>query len=175
MNINTLTAGTTLDFLTEVTEWPATDGWTLTYYLRGVTSVDLEATAEGADYRVSVAASVTALWGAGTYAWEARVELAGVVNKVASGTLTVLADLTAVAAGYDGRSYAKKGLDICNALLAGFTDVEEYAIAGRSLRRMNRLELLEARSQLMAEVAAEEAAAAVAVGMSNPRRLYVRM
>lgn len=175
MNINELTAGTTLDFATEVAAWPATDGWTLTYYLRGPAALDLVGTTEGANYRITIPAATTTNWTVGTYAWEARVSKAGVVNKVASGTLTVLKNLAAaLTAAYDARSTAQKILDAVESLLAGFTDVEEYAIAGRSLKRMSRVELLEARQQLKAEVASEGVAAALAAGLPNPRRLYVR-
>lgn len=175
MNINELTAGTTLDFATEVAAWPATAGWTLTYYLRGPAALDLVATPEGANYRITVTAASTTTWTVGTYAWEARVSLAGVVNKVASGTLTVVKNLAAAITGpYEARSNAKQILDAVEALLMGFTDVEEYAIAGRSLKRMTRTELLQARQNLKAEVAAEGVAAALAAGMPNPRRLYVK-
>lgn len=175
MNINELTAGTTLDFATEVADWPATDGWTLTYYLRGPSAIDLVSVAEGASYRITVSAATTTNWSIGTYAWEARVSKDGVVNKVASGSLTILKNIAAaLTAPYDARTTAQQILDAVEALLTGFTDVEEYSIAGRSIKRMTRTELLQARQNLKAEVNNEAVAAALAAGLPNPRRLYIK-
>jgi hypothetical protein len=49
-----------------------------------------------------------------------------------------------------------------------------YSIAGRSLNRYAMADLLALRSRLQAEVAREDAAAAVAAGGFDRRRIYVR-
>jgi hypothetical protein len=175
-----ITAGDTLDFLSTVDDYPATDGWTLTHQLIPRVSGDrqsFDAIAEGSDYRSTVAATTTADWTAGAYSWVAYVTLAGVRHTVQSGMLTIVADPAEADAGYDPRTHARKALDALEAMIEGKATKDQlgYTINGRELRRMTWPDILTARSQYKAEVRAEEQAERVAAGLPDRRKLYVRL
>lgn len=146
-----LIVGDTLNFLTTVTDYPASAGWTLSFRLvpRGAGSaISFTATAEGDDYRVNVSAATTAAWIAGEYAWGAYVTLTTTRYTVDNGVITLKPDPSAVAAGTDQRTHEQKMLAQIRALLEGRTlaDVDEYTINGRSLRKMSVTTLREMES-----------------------------
>lgn len=184
MTINDkLIAGDTLDFVDQVPDYPASDGWTLKYRLVPRFTSPVQApvtltatTYETTDYRVQVGPSTTDDWAAGVYNWSRWVEQAGMRQSVGEGEIQILADPAARAQGYDGRGHARKVLDAIEAVLEGRAskDQEEYAIAGRSLKRTPIEQLLVLRDRYRTEVANGDAAAAVASGLPNPRMSGVR-
>jgi hypothetical protein len=183
MIVDELIAGDTLDFVDTVPEFSAADGWVLKYQLvpRFTTPVQaaitLTATTyEVTDFRVQAAAATTAAWKAGAYHWARWVEFAGVRQSLGSGELTVKDNPATAAQGYDGRSHARKVLGAIEAVLEGRAtkDQEEYTIEGRSLKRTPIKDLLVLRDTYRTEVRTEDAAAAVAAGLPNPRRVGVR-
>lgn len=173
---NLLTAGDTLDFTTSVPEYPSSAGWTLKYRLAprvAGTAIDLTASAESDGYRVQVAAASTIGWAAGFYTWTAYVEKAAERYTVGRGQLEIRAASTTLAAGSDGRTHARKVLDAIESVIEGRAtlDQQEYAIAGRSLKRMAIDELMRFRRIYQSEVKAEELAA----GIGTARTLQVRL
>lgn len=182
MKIDELIAGDTLDFIDTVSEFPATDGWTLKYVLvpRFTTPVQapvtLTATASGADYRVQAAAATTALWKPGDYTWSRWVEKSGLRQSLGQGQLAIKQDPVAAAQGFDGRSHASKVFDAIKAVLErrASKDQEEYAIEGRSLKRTPIAELLVLRDRYAQALADEAAADRLAAGLPNPRHIGVR-
>jgi hypothetical protein len=150
--------------------------YTLTYYLRNATGkVDFEATADGYDYEVEVAATTTAAVKPGEYTWIRRAVGDLGSFTTGEGTITVLPNL-ALNVALDARTYAKQALDNIEAYLIDQNNVAaaSYSIGGRSLSRWSRPELLEERDRWRSEVQAEEAAKRTAAGLGNPRRLYAR-
>ena len=80
MNITELIVGDTLQFDTDVPDYPASDGYTLTYRLVPRVSgsaIEITATADGDTFAVNVAAATTAAWTAGEYSWHSYVTLSG--------------------------------------------------------------------------------------------------
>jgi hypothetical protein len=177
-----LVAGDTLDFSTEVSGYPATDGWTLKYQLipRFTSPVQapitITAATDGEDYRVQVGSSTTATWTAGEYGWARWIEKIGMRISVGNGNTTVIQNPTTAVQGYDGRSHARIVLDAIEAVIEGRAskDQEEYSIEGRSLKRTPIKDLLVLRDTYRADVQAELAAERVASGLPNPRRVGVR-
>jgi hypothetical protein len=175
-----LVAGDTLDFLTTVNGFPATDGWTLSFRLTPRVStdaaIDFDATTEGSDYRVQIGPATTEDWTAGEYDWHSWVAKSGARHSVDHGQLTIDADPATLAAGTDTRSHARIVLDAINAVLQkrATRDQMGYTIAGRELRRTPIADLLLLRDRYVAMVASEDSAAAVAEGMGDGRRIYVR-
>jgi hypothetical protein len=53
--------------------------------------------------------------------------------------------------------------------------VKRYSIGGRELERYSITELIQLESKLSNDVRGEQAAAAMAAGRPNPRKLHVRM
>lgn len=173
---NLITAGDTLDFTTSVPEYLASDGWTLKYRLApraAGTAIDITATPDGADYDVQVAAATTIGWATGWYTWTAFVEKAAERYTVDRGQLEIRAASTTLAAGVDNRTHARKVLDAIEAVLESraTVDQQEYAIAGRSLKRMAIDELMRFRRIYQSEVKAEELAA----GIGTVKTLQVRL
>jgi len=122
---------------------------------------------------VTVAASATALWAAGTYTWRAQVSLSGEVYTVGGGQVVVQPVFSAAT---DARSSAQKGLDAIKAYLIDSTNwaAASYEIAGRNLKRYTMAELLALESRFAAEVKREQDAASIANGLSPSSRIYVR-
>lgn len=172
-----IVAGDTLDFVTSLPDYPAAT-YTLKFRLvprTSGTAIDLTCTASGDDHRCAAAASTTATWSAGAYSWFSWVEMSGERYQVADGVCTVLAN-PATATTYDSRSQAEVALDAVEAVIANRATLDQkaYTIAGRSLERMAVGELLALRSALRTDVLRERSAKAVAQGLADPRRIYLR-
>jgi hypothetical protein len=178
-----LVAGDTLDFSTAVTEFPASDGWTLVYVLVPQFSTPTQtpititsSTYEVTDYRVSEGPAVTANWAAGAYSWYSYVEKSGARETVGNGLLQIRPNPATLAQGYDSRGHARKVLDAIEAVLEkrATLDQEAYAIGGRQLSRMPVGDLMRFRQRYVAEVATEDAAARLAQGLGG-RKIQVRL
>jgi hypothetical protein len=80
------------------------------------------------------------------------------------------------AVAVDPRTTARIVLDMIDAYLRDPTNLaaSSYSLGGRSLSRWNRADLIVERDKWTQEVRSEDAAAAMAKGLGNPRRLYVR-
>lgn len=178
------TAGDTLDFLDTVDDYPATDGWTLKYVLvpRFTTPtqavVTITATAEGSDYRVTVAAGTTAAWKAGVYTWSRFVEDASRRVSLGTGELEVLDDPEAATAGYDTRTDAQIALADLKAAMATFDAerpmVQEYQIAGRVMRFRSTEDILLRIRYWEREVETEKRRARIAAGLAPANKIFVR-
>lgn len=169
-----LVAGDTLKFTRTLTDYSASDGWTLTYTLVSAAQrYTFDATASGSDFLVTVAAATTAAWVAGDYDWRAQVSLAGEVFTVGQGRITVA---PAFGSATDARTHARTVLENIEAVLESraTSAVAEYEIAGRRLKNIPIGELLQLRDKYRGEVAREDAASDIARGLGDRRRVYVR-
>ncbi len=153
-------AGDTVRWRRWLVQYPASSGWQLTYtLLNAAAKITIAATAQGDEHLVSVAASVTATWLPGDYAWRAQVSRAGEVHTVGEGRIIVRPSFGA--ATLDTRSSARRALEAVEAYLHDPTNLAaaKYAIAGRSLDRIPLPELWSHRDRLRVEVAREDATA----------------
>lgn len=151
--------------------------WTLTYALRGATTLDLTAVAEGDGWKTSISAAQSGGLTAGIYYWQAIVTKGSERITLGSGQITVEADLLAASTGFDGRSQARKDLDAVQAAIRAIISggaVAEYTIGNRSVRKMGMESLIMLESKLKAEVVREEKAQAIANGLGDPNNLFVR-
>lgn len=71
-------------------------------------------------------------------------------------------------------THINKVLAAIEGVMEGRTDVDEYAIAGRSVKRMPMADLIRWQKTYLAYRAQAEAEEAVAAGLPNPRRVGVR-
>lgn len=172
-----ITAGDTVIWLRSLSDYPASAGWVLAYTLiNSTTKISLTASALGADHLVSVAASTTAAWAAGSYTWHAVVTKAAERYTVGQGSITIAPNLAA-AATYDTRSSAKKALEAVNTLLESYGSkayLQGYEINGRKQQFQSPGEFLAFRSKLQAEVAREDNAARIAAGLAPRNQVMVR-
>lgn len=176
------TAGDTLKFTRSLADYPASEGWVLSYTLVNATAkISFSASASGDDYLVNVAVSTTAAWVAGDYSWVSRVTKAAEVFTVSNGTLTILPNLAAVGVtAFDGRSNARIILDSLLAAykthsVSGSAHIGEYEIAGRRMKYRSAAEILQQISHWQTIVAAEERAERINKGLKPGNRLLVRL
>lgn len=182
--VGKLVAGDTLDFLDVVPGYEATAGWTLKYRLapRFTTPVqvpfDLTAVPEGADYRVQATPLETGSWLPGQYTWARWVEKPGARQSLGTGELSVTPDPATLAAGADLRSPTRKALDDALAAQRSFVAtrgaVAEYQIGERRMKFSSSADFIGLINQLRIDLAREVRAEALAAGMPDPRKVYVR-
>ncbi len=157
-------AGTTFRVRLALGDYPAT-AWRLTLALRGPQAINLAAEADaggvGVGFVLAADATVTAKWSPGRYWFSLRVTDGVAVHEAGAGQLAVLADLSAAASTYDGRSEAETALDAIDAVLAkrATRDQERYRINNRELYRMAVADLLKLRAYYSTRVRRERAAA----------------
>lgn len=123
--------------------------YTLKYFFRGPSKLDLTATlaADGVSFAVAAMPAQTEAMQAGAYGWQMCVfEIAtGNRTELARGQVEVLADIASQDQGYESRSWVKISLDAVRAVLqnrAGRVE-QEYTINGRQLRLMSPKDLLD--------------------------------
>lgn len=147
-----LAAGDTWEWDDVLADYPVSEGWTLTYYLRGATNLTPDPTATpdlaAGVYHVVIPATSTTALPAGSYAYAAVVTKAGETHTVRSGVLTVTPDVAQAGAGALA-TYAETMLAAIEAVLAGraTADVESYQIDGQALTRIPFAELRQARTR----------------------------
>lgn len=179
MNITELIVGDTLQFDTDVPDYPASDGYTLTYRLVPRVSgaaIEITASADGDTYEVNVAAATTAAWTAGEYSWHSYVTLSGARYTVGQGQITLKPNPATMSA-QDTRSHARKMLAAIEALLEGRSgsDIQAYTIHNRSITKMTVPELVKWRSYYQQQVRSEDAAASLANGVAPGGKWLARL
>jgi enamine deaminase RidA (YjgF/YER057c/UK114 family) len=175
-----LIAGDTLNFLTALADFPASAGWVLKFRLVPRTAsnpaIALTAAAEGDDHRTSVTVAATAGWAADDYGWSSWVEKGAEVYSVESGQITVRPNPRTVAAGTDLRSVAERAFDQAQAALAAWTPTRrKYRIGDREMEFTSKADIVGVVHYWQGELAKERRAAALAKGLPDPRKSYVRI
>jgi hypothetical protein len=156
----TFEAGTTVSF----TQAPTTTAlglvspptWGLVWHVvrtDGADSASVTATNDGAQWTVTLTAAASEALTAGDYRWALRATASGVVQTVASGTLTVTPNLTAP--GNDVRTWEERTIEVVEAALAGTIEGETrmYMIAGRQVQTFSPDELMRLRDRLRNTIA----------------------
>lgn len=172
-----LTAGDSWSWDREIPGRPGPT-WSAIYYFRdaaGDGRLEVPASATGETFTASRTSAQTAAVAPGAWYWTLVVTDGVERFTVDQGEVTVLPD-PATSGGYDPRSYYQKLLDAVRAVLADTAthDQASYSIAGRSLSRIPRSELLALESTLKWQVANEKARDRVRKGLRNPRNVGVR-
>lgn len=186
MNIpETLRAGDTIAWDESLSDYPASDGWTLAFALRAkdLPPITITASTSGSDYAILITAPTSKAYKPGIYSWQAYVSKGTSPDftekySIATGRIEILPNLTIVTAETDLRSHAKKVLDAIESLLEGKAlsgDAMSYSIGGRSISRMSPEELITWRSFYKTEYERELQAEAQANGLDiNPNRIGIR-
>lgn len=156
-------------------DYPATS-WALKYYFRGPCQATVTATADGANFAITVTAATTAAWNEGIYWWAAQVSKGSEAYTVTTGQLYVKKNFAAADVDFDGRSHVKKTLDNLEATIERLSaeDLTQYSIAQRQAVRHRLLELGQMRDSYAAQYAAEIAKAKSDQGLSPGRKILAR-
>lgn len=143
-----------------VPDYPSANGWTLKYYLRGASVLDVTGAPDPAGYLMTIAAADTAAMTPGTYRWGAFVEKgAGPAlerRRVGEGVLELEPNFQAAVAG-GMQTHAERMLAAIEARLEGRlqpgADMEQYGVAGRQVMKIPAEKLHALRVRYQAEVA----------------------
>lgn len=160
-----LRAGETWHWTKSLDEFPASEGWILTYYIRGPGKLDILATTstDGTSYDVLATAQNTSSMPSGRYAWDASVTLSGETHIADSGVIVVEPNLATAKTG-DLQTHNEKMLALIEAELerrltgvsaAGSGAIEAYVIHGRSVTKIAAEKLKALRGQYLAAVQRE--------------------
>ena len=171
----TLIAGDTAKWIKILVDHLSSSGWSLTYTLiNAAAKITFAASASDNNFLVNVPADTTENWAAGSYSWRSQVSRDGEVYTVGSGTIAVQPSFGVNT--LDNRSFARTALGNIEAYLQNGANLTaaSYEIAGRKLQRISVPDLLVMRDRYRAEVAREDAAANVAAGLPDRRRIMVR-
>ena len=176
----TFRAGDSVTWTEELPAYPASAGWALKYKLLWAsgTAVAINAVASGDAHAVSLAASATVDWAAGSATLVSWVEKGVERVTLDQQSVTIQPNLAA-ASTFDGRSQAVKGLADAKAALAAYVaggkaHVAEYDIAGRRMKFRSSKEITDLIDFYEREAAGERALAAVLQG-GSPGRVNIRM
>ena len=177
-------AGDTVTWDKSLSDYKASEGWTLQYRFRGPAGTALgspiSASADGDDFTVTVAASVTTTWPAGNYCLFGFVTKASERHNVFEGQVEVRPNHLDQGGSYDGRTHAKKVLDAIEAMLEGTASREEQSYSinvggkDRMLQFFPREELVKFRNFYKREVESELAAERISNGMGSGKKIRVR-
>ena len=155
-----LVAGDTWQWTRELADYPAPT-WTLTYYFENnVRKFNAVGTPSGTIHGFSIAAATTGGYASGRYKYLGRVTNGTQVFTVEEGWLDVA--LNPAADGvHDTRSWAVRTLEAIEATLENKASRDQLAMSvnGRSISTLRPSELMDWRTQLRAEVRAEQQAA----------------
>lgn len=183
MRQQSIVAGDTLDFTTTLPDYSSDDGYSLVYYFTPRASgtpfsLTSATTADPHQFRITAGASSTALWTAGEWGWSSFAEVSGARYSVDSGQVTIKPNPATMLAGTDTRSQAEKAVADLKAAYASFSasqgHIAEYEIAGRRMKFGSAAEIVERMSFWQGELNRENAEKAVALGLADPRRIYLR-
>lgn len=142
-----LYAGDTVSWTRVQADYPASDGWVLTYYfaLGSALPVPIAAAPAGPDHLLTIPAATSDAWAPGTCHWTARVAKAGETHTVGQGSFDVLPN---PASAYDRRTHSEKCLAAITAVIEGRMGdpITEYEIDGVKAKKLPHAELVALRA-----------------------------
>lgn len=167
-------AGDTVKWKKALADYKASDGWTLSYALRGAGTVNLTATASGADHQIDISAAASAGYTVGSYSFSAYVTKATERYTVGSGYIEIKKNLATATSHTDRLLTLQADLDAINAWLSKNYSFSGYSIGGRSLNKYSITELYFLRGQLMSELSQLKDAERIRRGLGTSKLIRVR-
>lgn len=173
-----IVAGTTVTWKKSLADYPA-DEWTLKYFLRGPSRLDITCTSDNLDFVATIAAVDSAKLKPGRYYLQGRVEKGAEKYLVSPDMLEleVKPGLDTESANFDGRSKYERIVDEIDDLIERTlpNDRAEYEIEGERKRHYSRLELIDLRKHYQQKVNAERRAKRVEAGGDFFQTVRVRL
>ena len=173
-----LRAGETLQFIRSLTDYPADQGWTVNYSLRGIaaTKIDFSSTPSGKDHAVTVPFDTTSGWLPGSYKGVGIVTDGTTAKQIWSGNVQILPNLAAMDGGVDTRTPNRIALDNVRAVLAGraSSSILKSEVEGTTLERISHADLIKLESYLAVKVRNEEIEELQAQGKPTGRTIYAQ-
>lgn len=156
--------------------------YTLKYSARlegdGTKEIEITASASGTDYLIEVASTVTALYNAGVYHWQAYIIRNSDSARVTvdSGTFEVLNNSDVATA--DPRTTAKQMVEAIDAAMLGFAKKMQklYILPnGMRVEYESRSELIKMREYWVGQVRREAIKEKLENGLGDPRYIGIRI
>ena len=180
-----LTAGDTLHWIRSCSNYQATSGWSLTYYVYGVPGfqTSFTSTANGVDHEVKITAATTSTWPAGRYTFRGfACNPAGPISGapeqhlIFEGFLEVRPNATLATEDVDTRTPAERMLEKLDAVLEGRakSDVLESEVNGTKISRLSPKQLTDLWSFFAARVESERARARIRAGRASGRNIFAQ-
>ena len=142
-----ITAGDSFAWKKHYADYPASDGWVLSYALVMTgTIITLQGAPDGDDHLISKAAADTADYLVGIYFWQSYVTKAAERYTLETGRIEILPNFAAQASGLDTRPHCFVLLDAIQAVneSRATEDHLNVSFGGRSVGKMSLGELKEA-------------------------------
>jgi len=172
-----ITAGSTIKWTKNLSDYKPEDGWVLTYSLFNATGQETIAATDNGDstHLVNISAATYANYTAGDYQWQSWVTKAGERFDIDCGDMRVNAN--PAAAAVDGRSHVKKTLDAINTTIEtrATKGNESYSIDGFSITRNNTEDLLAFKIKYEAWYSQEKRQKRAAKGLGHSGNVRVRL
>ncbi len=171
-----IVAGDTVQWTKSLSDYPATDGWTLSYSFQlpgsTATPITFDADADGANYAINESSTTTADWPPANYIWTAYVDSGSERHTVGQGTVTISPDPS----GVPGTTHASRTLEIIEAALEARLPrgLEMYTIDGQQVQKLTHEALSRLHDKYLAAVKAEQDKARVAAGLPSKRVSFAR-
>lgn len=169
-----ITQGDTVSFKKKLADYLATDGWGLTYALRGNgQDISFSSTADFSDHSISVDAATTAGWLAADYQMEGFAIKGAEQHRIYLGSLTISPNLATAPADLDVRTHAQKMLASIEQQLEQCAKniLLQTTVEGTSVLRERRMELLRLRQSYLQERRGEIAAENARNGRPTGRKI----
>jgi hypothetical protein len=161
-------AGETVTWEKSLSDFSASDGWVLKYFLRGPSRLDITCTADSNNHVATIAPVDSAKLKPGRYYLQGRVELNGEKHIITPEMLEleIAPGLDAESANFDGRSQAERIVAELDALIEKTLpgDRAEYTIDNQHKRHYSRDELMRLRNVYQQKVNGERRRKRIAAG-----------
>ena len=175
------TAGDTINWVRTLDNYPASSGWTLSYVLRGPTTIKVNAaTYQTSDYIVSIPANTTANYKDGLYSIQAYVSNSGGYRY----TVPTWVPLTTIRpdpakyvdGAFDNLTFAQRTLAAVEAAIFGLSSrkVSSASVNGQSYSIQDLFKLQSLRQRCREEVRSEQDAINTAAGLGVSKNVLVR-
>ncbi len=175
------TAGDTLTFVRQVSDYPASAGWALSYVLRGPTTIRSNAvTYSTSDYLIYESAANTSNWTAGVYSLQAYVTNSGGYRYSVDTwfpKITVKPDPSKYVEGSASNlTFAQRTLIAVESAIESLSSkkVATASVNGQSYSIQNIQALNSLRQRMREEVRSEEDAINYAAGLGVSKNILVR-
>lgn len=148
-----ITAGTSVSWAVSLPDFPATEGWTLTYSLvYPSVQIVVTSTPSGDAHLFEIPLADSAEWTPGKYSWQSHISNGTERYLIDSGSVEILADYAAATAGSDTRTWLDKAIEALQASIAGRASKTQMTqvVAGVQVQHMTLDAQIDALKRLKA-------------------------
>ncbi len=173
-----LVAGDTSAWTKSVSDYPPTEGWSLSYAFRkqsGAGYLNLTASTSNSEYSLTISAASSSLMTAGLWTWASYATAGSERHQVGSGSIEIKPNLAAIDFNIDLRSTAKQAYDNAMAAWKSVTLGQTVMLNGRTYTQHNLDALTRYVDRCKADYAAELQAQQLNQTGVDSRRIGVRL